>query len=333
MSIQIVYGRAGSGKTKCCFDIVEKHLGSGDENILYIVPEQLSLQTESKIIKRFSQNKIDVLSFERLSQRIFSKVGPICSNYLDSSGKLMLMHRALISVQKKLVFFSDAAETEGFCNVLVNMADEFKRHNISDDMLMGAVDSVSGPLKLKIADLAVIYKEYNKLIVYPNADNEDSLSAALEKIIKHDLYKNVHVIFDEFTNFSALQLSVVREFMLRAKSVTVSLCTDSLMPPQTIADIFFHSKKTANRLFDMAQADNIRVLPNIYTGECKKHPENKELEFLEQNYFKYPAKIYNTPTENILLFKAKLLWRNGSCGNKHPALCREENYRFGILPL
>ena len=331
MSLQIIYGRAGSGKTLSCLNVVEKIIKDEATKIIYIVPEQYSLQTERKILECFSDigNRIDVLSFERLSQRVFSQVGPVYCNYIDDTGKQMLMQRVLILLKNKLTVLAGASEVDGFCKIMTESLRELKRHNTTPEMLFNAADNVSGTLKLKLADFALIFQEYNKQFIYPSADEDDNLTLLLGKIIKHDLFKNTHIVIDSFNSFSPKQLAIIEEFMLRCKSVTVSLATDSLVPSHNIADIFYASKITANKLFDIALKNSVLTFPNIFSGECKKYLNNKELLHLEKNYFKYPAVSYEEQTKNISIFTAKnYTGEVEALARNILRLCREENYRF-----
>lgn len=331
MSLQIIYGRAGSGKSQACLDKAAKLIEKGCQNILFIVPEQYSLQTERKILEHFpaASSFVDVLSFERLAQRTFSQVGPVYARYLDDCAKQMLMQKTLLALKNKLTVLGFASQTEGFSKVMLDTISELKRYNITPEALFEAVDRADSFLKLKLADIAMIYQKYSDLFTYPDADEEDNLTVLLAKIQKHDLYRNHNIIIDSFSSFSAKQMAIIEEFMIRCPSVTVSLTTDSLNPTDNIADIFFAAKKTANNILKSAYEMDITVLPNTYTGCCKKFEGNKELLHLESNFFKYPAEIYNDVTKNISIFRANNYYGEvESVAAKILRLCRKEDYRF-----
>ncbi|MDD3765813.1 MAG: exodeoxyribonuclease V subunit gamma [Eubacteriales bacterium] len=331
MSLQIIYGRAGSGKTKACLDTACKLIEKGSKNILFIVPEQYSLQTERRILESFpaASGFVDVLSFERLAERTFSQVGPVFARYLDDCAKQMLMQKTLLSLKNKLTALSFATQTEGFAKIILDTISEFKRYNVTPQALFEAADRAEGFLKLKLADVAMIYEKYLKLFAYPDADEEDNLSVLLEKIKRHDLFRGCNIIIDSFSSFSAKQMAIIEEFMIRCPSVTVSLTTDSLQPTDNIADIFYAAKKTANRLILAAHNLDVSILPNVYTGCCMKFEDNKELLHLESNFFKYPAEAFDDATENISIFRANNYYGEvESAAAKILRLCRKEGYRF-----
>ncbi len=331
MSLRIIYGRAGSGKSHTCLDFVEKIISTQRADVIYIVPEQFSLQTERRISRRLGGvgGGVDVLSFERLSQRVFSQVGPVYCTYVNDAGKQMLLQRVLFKLKGKLTYLSNAVETDGFCGLLLDTINEFIRHNITPDMLLQAANKSSGILALKLADLSIIFKEYKNLFEYPLADSEDNLSILLEKIKSFDLFKGTHIIIDSFTGFSPKQLAIIEELMLRAESVIVTLTTDNLEISDNISDIFYASKKTAAILFDLSIKNKIEILPNVFLECCKKYEKNSELLHLENNFFRYPARLFDQPTENIMIFAANNYYGEvESVARQIIRLCREENYRF-----
>ncbi|MCK9478055.1 MAG: exodeoxyribonuclease V subunit gamma [Firmicutes bacterium] len=326
MSLQIIYGRAGSGKTNACFDVIKKHSA---RETLFIVPEQISLITEKEITKRFSQSKVEVLSFERLAQRVFSTVGPVGIQYVDSSANYMLIQQLLFELNKKFTYLTGACETEDFGSVIAETINELKRCNITPEIVTGLVDMLDGPIKLKMSDIALIYAQYNKLLEHPLSNEEDALPTALEKIVEHNLYSGINVVIHSFNSFSPVQFLVIEEFLRRADTVTLSLCTDSVFPPDDISDVFYSAKKSANKLFDIARNNNVSVLPNIYTDNFKKYENNSELLFLEKTYFNYSSDKFEDNVQNVAIFSADNHFGEVEAAAQNILrLCREKKYRF-----
>ena len=332
MSLKIIYGKAGSGKTNACFEIMEDILKIKNSNIIYMVPEQFSLQSERRIIENFGGGAVscvDVLSFERLAQRVFSQVGPVYQDYIDDAGKQMLMQRVLIMLENKLTTLSKAAKNDDFAQTILSTISEFKRHNITPDMLLNFADTTNNAmLKFKLCDLALIYQTYTAQFNSPLADSEDSLSLLCNKIIKHNLFTDTNIIIDAFNSFAPNQLMIIAELLKRSPNIIVTLTTNSLEASDN-TDIFYAPKKTVSKLFQIAIENNIEILPNTYIDKCKKYENNPELAHLEENYFKYPAKQYTEKTNNISIFTANNYY--GEVENTAMAiirLCRENNYRY-----
>ncbi len=331
MPLKIIYGRAGSGKSHACLDAAEKLIAANDGDVIFIVPEQFSLMTERKLADRMHGvgGGFDVLSFERMASRVFSQVGPVYAVYMTGSGKQMLMQRVLIRLKDRLAYLCASAETDGFCGVLVETVDSLKKSGITPAMLADAANRLGGIAALKLADLSQIYAAYTQAFEYPNLDDADSPALLLEKIRQFDLFRGAHIILDAFSGFTPLQLALIEAFLLRCKSVTVALTTDSLAPTDNISDLFYAEKRTVNTLLDMAVKNNIEVLPSTYLGCCKRHENNPELAHLEDNLLRYPARTYDKPTERITVFEASNYYGEvESAAAQIIRLCRENNYRF-----
>ena len=99
MSLKIIYGAAGSGKTTECFKIINDVIEKTSCNVIYIVPEQYYLQAERTVSAEFSRramDRVEVLSLERLAGRVFSTVGPVICDYLDDNAKVMLVEKTIL---------------------------------------------------------------------------------------------------------------------------------------------------------------------------------------------------------------------------------------------
>ncbi len=74
MSLRIIYGRAGSGKSTYCLNEIKTSLERGTvSRHIIIVPEQFSFQAEKRLIAVLGASGIngaEVLSFGRLSHRV-----------------------------------------------------------------------------------------------------------------------------------------------------------------------------------------------------------------------------------------------------------------------
>lgn len=78
MSLQIVYGRAGTGKSEYCFNQISKQIENEDSKIYIITPEQFSFTAEKKLLEKSGGNaviKAEVLTFNRMAYRLMQEVG------------------------------------------------------------------------------------------------------------------------------------------------------------------------------------------------------------------------------------------------------------------
>lgn len=78
MSMRIIYGRAGTGKSEFIFNEIKENLRNNlAQKIYVIVPEQFSYVTEKRLLEGVEGKasiKAEVISFKRLAHRVFTEV-------------------------------------------------------------------------------------------------------------------------------------------------------------------------------------------------------------------------------------------------------------------
>lgn len=330
MSLKIIYGAVGTGKTKKCLEYIDYIISSTSENVVYVVPEQYSLEAERKISSLYSEramDRVEVLSLERLAKRVFSTVGPVMCDFVDDNAKLMVVEKSIIKVSGKLTYFTRNADVSGFASIILGLIKELKGNCVDCETLRQIIDSCDNIiLKYKFYDLLLIYEEYEKFFAFPYADSDNTMNMLSEKIEKYGLFKKTHFIFDNFVSFSKQQIRVISSLLKNSPSLIFSLTTDSLEYKNKF-NLFFESQKTAGILFELAYENNVEVLPNVFLS--KSYEQNVELEFLRSNYFADKKSLYPEKTNALYICKSDNY--NNEIDQIAREICRlvrEENYRY-----
>lgn len=78
MSMRLIYGRAGTGKSEFILKEIKENLQNNlTQKIYIIVPEQFSYATEKRLLETLDEEAVvnaEVISFKRLAHRVFSEV-------------------------------------------------------------------------------------------------------------------------------------------------------------------------------------------------------------------------------------------------------------------
>ena len=90
--MELIYGRAGTGKTEYIFKDINKKINEENiKNKIYIItPEQFSFTAEKKLIdtlKEGATTNVEVLSFERMAYRVIKEVYTSNIKKLEKSSK------------------------------------------------------------------------------------------------------------------------------------------------------------------------------------------------------------------------------------------------------
>lgn len=335
MSLRIIYGRAGSGKSTFCLNEIKDSLDKreGIRHII-IVPEQFSFQAEKRLIKALGAsgiNGVEVLSFGRLSHRVLAEVGGIVRKHINPAGKSILAYTIMEERREALRVFGRAAGQRGFVNTLCGTISELKRYNITPDMLGGLEKAdISQQLKDKLHDIGMIYGDFEQRLHDRYIDADDDLSLLAEKLSEHRIFTSAEIWLDEFSGFTPQEYVVIARLLEQAVRINVALCTDCLGDEQALEDIdaFLPAKIASIKLARLARELGIAVEPPsaLKSGRFKY---NSELAFLEANLYTYLHGAYKGATSCIGLYEAPNMYQEvENTAREILRKCREEGFRY-----
>ena len=137
--LRLILGRAGSGKTTQVLQRLCR--GGPDKRQILMVPEQQSHEAE-RALCRFGGDSIslyaEVLSFSRLSNRVFLAAGGMGEPELDAGGRILMIHRAVRSVASQLTVYARPSRRPAFLEELLSTVDELKSCCVRPELLLQA---------------------------------------------------------------------------------------------------------------------------------------------------------------------------------------------------
>ncbi len=296
------------------------------KSVFILVPEQYSMYEEAELIEILglsAQNKIQVLTFSRLCNLIFSKMGPLRTKYIDKAGKHIMTRRALQLSEKKLMFFRRNINQQGFTGLIQSAVSEFKRYGISPSALKDAADKTADErLGMKLRDLSVIYETFNTLVDRDHSNSEDNLSLIIPKIAKAEfLQGSIYVNF--FRSFTPTEYAVLSQLMQKA-DLYVAL---SLNSTEDRSDVFSAQINTYQRLAAIAKNNGIPVsAPVVLNGENTIYDD---LKHLKDNFFLYSPQSYKGVPQHIHIMRPDNFHTEVTqCAALIRRLLREDGYSF-----
>jgi len=343
MSLQLVLGSSGSGKSYQLYkEMIAKSIQYEDANYLIIVPEQFTLQTQKDIVSMHPNHgtmNIDILSFMRLAYRIFDEVGGNDKPVLEDTGKSMVLRKIVARKKKELGLFNHDVQKQGFINELKSLISEIYQYSISVDMMVEMEELAQNRpmLQSKLHDIVIIYKGFKEYLSENYITAEEILDVLCQVIDKSNLISNSIICLDGFTGFTPAQYKLLTILMKKAKKVIITVTIDKREDPSKMDEEFklFHlSKKTIQRLKDIAKEEEILIDPDMYaenliTKVPYRYRNSPSLASLERNIFRYPNQSYLEEQNNISIHAAR--------DAKHEVdfvvreikrLVREEFYRY-----
>ncbi len=315
MSLRFCFGPSGSGKSYRVYsEIIKRSMEEPKKNFLIVVPDQFTMQTQKELVTMHEREgimNIDVLSFGRLSHRIFEEVGGDHMLVLDDTGKSLVLQRVALSIREELPVLGSRLHRQGYIHEVKSAISEFMQYGLSveDVGKLAEYSSQRGALYYKLKDLERLYGSFLDYIQGHFITTEEKLDI-LKKVLKDSaIIKDSVIVFDGFTGFTPIQNRLIQELMVLAQEVIVTVTLGENEDPFKMdgeQKLFYLSKKTVYDLEKLAEQAGVQRGRDIYTKETvsPRFKENKALEHLEKHLFRSGRNSYEKEQNQICLFDA-----------------------------
>jgi len=328
MELRFIFGPASSGKSRACLSEIKGLLNSG-KKLVYIVPEQFSLQSERDLADLCGKavTAAQAQNFSRLSYRVFSETGYPSLNVLDECGKRMLLRRIAYELKGELNVFGKSADKQGFIDNMGLAVTEFYQYGVTAAKLYDMLPGLPEPLRLKTEDIARIFERYADIIEQNYLTTDAGLTFLAEKLPKSKYFDNSFVWFDGFFGFTPQEFACLQRILEQAERVTVALTLRggaarffNVAP----SDPFYMPKTTVNKLTEFTGGpSDIAILG----GVSGKRAEARALE--SRYFFVKKDEQYTHKCENIFIYAAPDPFAEIShAAARIIRLVRDCNYRY-----
>lgn len=328
MSIRLIAGRAGSGKTHWCLSRACEALGrslTDGPKLILLVPEQAALQMERGLLARLASpvlGRCDVLSFRRLAHRILNEApvgphGPIPTP-LSPIGRQMALRRLIQQHRSDLREFGKVAERPGFISAVARGIVELFQEAVTIDQLDAAAadaESAGHPSAPRLHDLALLLRAYLDYLGSSRVDPESVLDLARTRLDSIEWLDAAQIWIDGFAGLTRQQMRMIVGLVQRAGPVDLALLLDpdrgrirDLDAAPDDVSLFARTERTWLDLARALREAGVSIEEPILLGE-KDRPRFREapqLAQLERRLFSAdsPPAISSPRTPTVRLVEA-----------------------------
>lgn len=310
MSLQIIYGRSGCGKTQYIFNEISKNIDNGRKKYI-ITPEQFSFSAEKELLRSLEDEEqnsavinAEVLTFARMAHRVSSEVGGSNKTVLSNCGKSMLIYSILSNKKNNLKFLG---KSDSNIDMVMTQITELKKHGVTLENLKTLMEQVGENdlyLENKLQDIYTVYSKFQEKIVNNYVDENDALTILESQLDATDMFKNTEIYIDEFVGFTKQEYAVIAKLLKQASKVTITVTSNSMEKTDEASnDIFFSNKETIEKILRIAKKTKTAVEEPVFLEKIYRF-KSKELNHIERNLYNFPYKKYEENVENLSLFLA-----------------------------
>ncbi|QJD83656.1 helicase-exonuclease AddAB subunit AddB [Cohnella herbarum] len=303
MSLRLITGRSGSGKTQLILNEIRSKLQSDPLGtpLILLVPEQATFQMEYAMVTTPGLPgflRAQVLSFRRLAFRVMQETGGSAVVPIHDNGKAMLLHKVLEARRESLRLFRGGKTESGLITRINDLLTEMKRYGIGSDKLSKqatataervAATKESALLADKLHDLSMIYTDMEQQLVGHWLDGEDMLGWLARGAAGSTFLNGAEIWLDGFHGFTPSEYAVIEALLRKADKVSVNLCLDrpyhATERPDEL-DLFHPTAETSAQLCELAQASGVHMEPPVVLDPevSPRFRNNPMLAFLERNW-------------------------------------------------
>jgi ATP-dependent helicase/nuclease subunit B len=239
MPVRFIIGRAGSGKTRHCFQRIARMLADQPLGppIFWLLPKQATFQAERKLTCRLGGfTRVRVVSFDQIGKDILTDCGDVGIPQVTPLGRLMVVGHLLRTHQKQLKFYAASARHPGLAAELDSTFGEFERAGFDapalDDLLhhMDPVEGFSATLRDKLHDVHLLLTAYNAYIGQDRLDPQRRLQRILQQVSRCRLLKDATVFVDDFFDFTEYERKLLVAIAASSTQTEIALLFDPDSP-------------------------------------------------------------------------------------------------------
>lgn len=296
-----------------------------EKRAFLLVPEEAKADTERRYMEVFDERGLmlaEVLSFKRLSYRIFSEIGGLAVERLSRNAKALLLTRILQSKKEEFPFLARLAGKADYAHELSNILGDFDRYAIPVEILREIANKGETAMtRAKLADFARLQEAFQSLkeeeALYDGDEDLDRLSKLLRDQKNHPrlaFLRETKIWVAGFTllrAFTPQELRLLQVLSEIVEELTVVIAAPEMQSAETGA--YYFAQKSAASL----------------ARYCPKY----EVEIAEQKQPEKGREIYLWRSQDSLqeleaaAGEIKLLLKSGAYRRREIAiaLCREQD--------
>ena len=298
MSLNVVLGKSNTGKSEYLYKQIMACEDEKTQAILF-VPPSCKLIAEEEYLKHTNKKAIistKITNIERYVSQNIDK-GKLYENkkYLPELSKKMLIRKVIMENPEVFKVFSKVKDTIGFADKIADYLLKFKDlENIVDIRKYNEQDF----LKTKLDEFLQIYNIVNENLKNRFVTSIDEIGFYIDNVCEQkEKLENTSIFIDYYNNFTNIEYQIIKQFVLNAKEVYITLDIDKEKFLNNETQIYNTSYDTLSKLKQICAETGTQMTFKYCNEEKEKTKE--DIKFLANTLLDDNKKIYDGQVENI----------------------------------
>ena len=290
--IELIIGRAGTGKTFACLQCAKKILETEPlkTEIIFLLPAYQTYRAELELAA-ITGGAVNTRmnSFNRFARQILDEIGGGLVPRISEIGRRLLLRKILLKRDKTgdLKYFVRAAKQHGFAQILAEELKELKIYSIDADKLDEATDKIDDDeLKDKLRDLKLLTEDFKATLADKLTDDENLLEQATEFLEQSPTIGDAEIFIDGFIFFDPQQRNFLKKLFTCARNVHITLPMDTdINSRENISEVGIFNRSSATFHMLKKFAAEVGVECKITRLDMPRRFKAEPLKILEQRLF------------------------------------------------
>ncbi len=281
------------------FEALKGAMAGGDHPVLLIVPAQYTLEAELDAVDELNlagSFRLQVLSPQRLYQRVFEAAGRPARVRIDEQGRVMLVQRAAEQLNEQLRWYRGAPRRPGFAERALMQIESFKQAGIAPEGVRTLSEKEGGALREKLSDIARLYEAYEQALSGRFLDGEDETREAVLRMPDAPFVRG-DVFLYGFDLISQAMARTILAIAGCAKSLHLFLTLENDGDARDFS-VFFPVQHAYERLQRQVLAAGI-PWRRVRLGEAGENPAAPALRHLSRELYCWPSAKYGGEPDNL----------------------------------
>ena len=311
MALTILYGSSISVKNESLYDTILREAKKHPEcSYVLLVPEQASLYTQEEMVRRAENHalmNIDVLTFNRLSYRVFEELREPGRQILDDTGQLMLLRLVVREMENELLVLRKNIRKQGFLEELKSLFSELAQYNVSPERLLDSAKKLPGhpALQRKIGEISQLYGAFLARLHRDYEMAEERLVRLAKLLPSWGAASDTVFALTGFTGFTPPQEAVIEALLPRCRDLVLSadLGSGAVLSEQQDEDSLFRmSAVMCARIRELAIENSIPVTERTVTG---LREVSDTVQKIEAGLYRWPQPMFPDSGAGLRIVCAK----------------------------